>query len=104
MEEHGIYVLEDLETSYWSEFGGSNDELNSPLTTVGLLKSFVDGLHYHEYRKEPTTPTYFEKHITALHFYHNLVFIYKGFNNEGLSLVGERRRQGHQKDRTRLVE
>ncbi|GAB1543920.1 hypothetical protein NUACC21_65960 [Scytonema sp. NUACC21] len=28
------------------------------------------------------SPSYFDKHIVAIHFYHNLVILYKGNNDE----------------------
>ena len=47
------YIIEDTHTSYWAHFGGSihgpNMKVQSPgqiqITTVDLLKSFVDNLH-----------------------------------------------------------
>lgn len=90
----GIYVIEDLQTSYWSEFqgvqwGGSND-LKAPHTSMNFLKSLVDGLNYEEFIVAEYTPTYFDRNITSVHFYHNLSFIYKGNNNEGSNMLGKR--------------
>ena len=42
----GVYVLEDLHTSYLRHFGGKARDLNSPATTTGLLKQLIDGLHH----------------------------------------------------------
>ncbi|MCA1991715.1 MAG: hypothetical protein LDL41_06670, partial [Coleofasciculus sp. S288] len=39
-------------------------------------------LNHQEFLKPGYSPSYFDKHIVALHFYHNLVFVYKGNNNE----------------------
>jgi hypothetical protein len=83
----GIYAVEDTQTSYWPEargipFGGSTD-LADPRTSMNFLKSLVDGLNHVEFLDPAYAPTYFDRHIVALHFYHNLVFVYKGVNNEG---------------------
>ena len=86
LSENGIYVVEDTQTAYWADFGGSRrGELTAP-TSMNFLKSLADGLNYGEFvRKadEPLyVPSYFDEHIVAMHFYHNLVFIQKGLNNE----------------------
>jgi hypothetical protein len=94
LSPNGIYVIEDLQTSYWSQdvgdgWDGSTD-LTAPHTSMNFLKSLVDGLNYEEFVADDYTPTYFDRHIVAIHFYHNLAFIYKGLNNEGSNLLGKR--------------
>jgi len=83
MSENGIYVIEDTQTSYWPSYGGSSDDLNRSDTTMGFLKHLTDGLNYCEYRIKDYKPSYFDKHIVAMHFYQNIVFIQKGLNSEG---------------------
>ncbi|MGX7828490.1 class I SAM-dependent methyltransferase [Actinokineospora sp. 24-640] len=75
----GYYVIEDLHTSYWPTFGGDTD-LTSPRTTVGFLKTLLDGLHHEEHRPQPS---YTDRHVTGVFFYNNIVFIEKGHNQEG---------------------
>lgn len=93
LSSNGIYVIEDLQTSYWTElhgtkWGGSVD-LAASHTSVGFLKRLVDGLNYEEFCLPYYVPTYFDKNITSIHFYHNLVFIYKGSNDEGSNMVSK---------------
>lgn len=76
----GIYVIEDLQTSYWESYGGSSKDLKKPDTAMNFFKSLTDGINYSEYNIDNYQATYFDKHITSMHFYHNLVFIYKGIN------------------------
>ena len=71
------------------QFGGSTD-LNAPHTTMNFLKQRVDGLNYEEFLSQDYVPTYFDRHIEAMHFYHNLVFLYKGLNNDGSNVFGKR--------------
>ena len=85
----GIYVVEDLQTSYWEECGGSSD-LNAPGTSMGFLKGLTDGLNHEEFRHEKREASYFDTRIVSMHFYHNLVFLQKGMNNEGSNIVGRR--------------
>jgi cephalosporin hydroxylase len=78
----GLYVVEDTQTSYWPERGGSAD-LQDESTSMAFLRRMTDGLNYEEFVDETYRPTYNDTHITGLHFYHNLVFIQKGVNAEG---------------------
>ncbi len=90
----GIYVIEDTQTSYWSSVGGvewdGSSDLTAPHTGMNFFKSLIDGLNYEEFTLDEYIPTYFDKHIIAIHFYHNLIFIYKGLNNEGSNMLGKR--------------
>jgi hypothetical protein len=87
LADDGIYVVEDTQTAYWPEFGGSSDNLLHVQTSMRLLKDLVDGLNHEEFIKPGYVPTYYDEHITAMHFYHNLVFIQKGWNKEGSNIV-----------------
>ncbi|MEV7009989.1 class I SAM-dependent methyltransferase [Streptosporangium sp. NPDC051022] len=79
----GLYVIEDLQTAYWPGYGGDDRDLASPRTSIGLLKSLVDGLNHKEYDHGPGyEPSYTDAHVTSVHFYHNIAFIEKGFNDE----------------------
>lgn len=87
LAKDGIYAVEDTQSSYWPEargipFGGSTD-LAAPHTSMNFLKSLVDGLNHVEFLSKDYVPSYLDKHVVALHFYHNLVFVYKGVNDEG---------------------
>ena len=94
LADNGIYVVEDTQTSYWGgevqgmDYGGSND-LTASYTSMNYFKSLIDGLNHEEFTIDDYAPTYFDKHITAMHFYHNLIFIYKGRNNEGSNIIGK---------------
>lgn len=82
LADDGIYVVEDTQTSYWPEWGGAQDP-EDPNTSMAMLKRLCDGLNHVEYVLEPYEPSYTDRHVVAVHFYHNLVFIQKGQNNEG---------------------
>ena len=77
-----IYAIEDTQTSYWPEFGGSEDR-DSPDTTMGLVKRLVDGLNHEEFLDPDYSATYTDTHVRAVHCYHNLVVLEKGENLEG---------------------
>lgn len=88
LRDGGIYVVEDTQTSYWPAFGGSED-VNSQETSMGFMKTLIDGLHYEErLDDDERNPSYSDRYITDIHFYHNMVFVHKGLNEEG-SIRGE---------------
>jgi hypothetical protein len=82
LADDGLYVIEDIQTSYWPEWGGRED-INSPDTSMAMVKRLVDGLNYEEFVVDPYQPSYTDRHVVAIHCYHNLVFIEKGRNEEG---------------------
>lgn len=79
----GVYVIEDIQTSYWPDLGGSSNDLNNHKTGMNLVKELLDGLNYSEFIKDSFEPSYCDRHVVSVHCYHNLVFIWKGLNNEG---------------------
>ncbi|WP_242087552.1 class I SAM-dependent methyltransferase [Aestuariivivens sediminis] len=83
----GIYVVEDVQTSYWKDYGGDSDNMNNPNTIMNYFKGLCDCLNHKEFICPGYEPSYFDKHIISMHFYHNLIFIYKGLNNEESNMV-----------------
>lgn len=87
----GIYIIEDLHTSYWSSFGGSG-EIGNPKTnqdsTIYFLQSLIHDVNFigattgyadkalcsESIRKNLT---YYQRHIRSIHFYSSLCFIIK---------------------------
>lgn len=76
-----VYIIEDTETSYREEYGGSRD-LSAPGTTMNMVKGLLDGLNHVEYARPGYQPSYSERHVVGVHAYHNLVVIEKGLNDE----------------------
>jgi hypothetical protein len=82
LPDGALYAIEDTQTSYWPEFGGSEDR-SAPDTTMGFVKQLVDGLNHEEFVDDGYEPTYTDTHVRAVHCYHNLVILEKGDNREG---------------------
>jgi len=82
LKDGGIYVIEDIQTSYWDNMGGDSKDLKNQKTAMNFLKSLTDCLNYSEFLIPNYEPSYYDKKIISIHFYHNLVFIYKGNNDE----------------------
>lgn len=82
LKKGGIYVIEDTQTSYWEEYGGSSNDLNKEGTIYCYFKSLIDSLNHVEFIRDKYKKNYYDSHIVEMHFYHNMIFIYKGDNNE----------------------
>lgn len=87
LNDGGIYVIEDMQTSYWEEFGGDSENLKNPNTMMNFFKELTDCLNHSEFLLKGYQPNYFDKKIISMHFYHNLLFIYKGNNNEKSNIL-----------------
>ena len=87
LADRGIYVVEDTQTAYWPTWEGDAHDRNTPATSMGFFKGLIDGLNHSEFLAPIHSPSYFEKHIVAMHFYHNLIFIEKGLNDEVSNMV-----------------
>lgn len=71
MASGGIYVIEDLETSYRPDFGGNAD---AP-PTIGLIQRLIDGLHWQFWKGRGPKPI--DQMVKSVHVSKELVFLYK---------------------------
>jgi hypothetical protein len=85
----GIYAVEDTQTSYWPSYGGSSSDLNDPARIMGYFTRLAHSLNHEEILRKDYSPNDFEMHIVAMHFYHNLILIYKGENSEGSNEISK---------------
>jgi hypothetical protein len=72
--ERGIYVVEDLHTSYWEEFGGGYKGNGS---FVEYAKGFIDSINAWHSRDPELAPNNFTKSVTGIHFYDSILVIEK---------------------------
>jgi hypothetical protein len=82
LKDGGIYIIEDVQTSYWESFGGDSHNLDNKNTMMGYFKSLTDKLNKEELINSNYVRDYFDEKIISIHFYYNMIFIYKGNNNE----------------------
>jgi hypothetical protein len=87
LKDGGIYAIEDTQTSYWKKYGGDSEDLNNPKTMMNFFKSLTDALNNQEFIIPNYKQNYFDKKIISMHFYHNMIFIYKGDNDEKSNIV-----------------
>jgi hypothetical protein len=78
----GIYVVEDLLTAYWPNWGGEADP-SAQYKSMAMIKSLLDGLHHQEQiRSGNDERSMTELMVTGVHVHHNFALIEKGLNTE----------------------
>lgn len=56
--------------------------MKNPQSAMSFFKNLSDGLNHVEYPLEQYAPSYFDRNIVEMAFFHNLILIRKGANNE----------------------
>jgi hypothetical protein len=74
MPKNAIYMVEDLHTAYWEEYGGG---LEKPDTFINLCKDYIDKLNAHHSRGAVAPPE-FTKATFSINFYESVVCFEKG--------------------------
>ncbi|MBA3238226.1 MAG: class I SAM-dependent methyltransferase [Parachlamydiaceae bacterium] len=91
LKSGGIYIIEDLHTSYWTHFGGGGTfslPKSSPGSTIEFLKQAIDDVNFVGARtgcasfdkaslEVQAKLNMFQKDILSLHFYDSLCIILK---------------------------
>jgi len=49
---------------------------------MNFFKGMADSLNNQEFILPGYQQSYYDKNVISLHFYHNLIFVYKGNNDE----------------------
>jgi hypothetical protein len=80
LNDQGIYVVEDTQTSYWSKLGGYDKQDTKRATSY--FQTLTDSLNFIEFLEPDYTPNEIEKHLSYIHFYHNIIFIGKSLKEK----------------------
>lgn len=71
----GVYLVEDLHTSYWAEYGGG---LRRPGSFIEFAKGLIDQLNaWHSQDQGAFAPTPLTRAIDGLHFYDSVLVLEK---------------------------
>ena len=70
----GVYVVEDLHTAYWDEYGGG---LNRSGSFIELCKNLVDELNA-DWTRGALPPTDFTRCTQSIHFYDSVAVFERG--------------------------
>jgi|ERR1035437_2387986 hypothetical protein len=74
IKEDGIYLCEDIHTSYWLRFGGGYRRRG---TFIEFSKRFVDYLNAYHSNQRSLKVNEFTKSVNSLHFYDSMLVIEK---------------------------
>jgi hypothetical protein len=88
LSNNGIYVIEDLGTSYWSPWGGA---LKKKDATIEFMKDLVDNINFRFHKgnrddyvgippADDLSLSYFDLNITGISFHKGMCFVQKGPN------------------------
>tara|TARA_B100001057_G_scaffold473339_1_gene537709 strand:+ start:445 stop:1257 length:813 start_codon:yes stop_codon:yes gene_type:complete len=80
LNNDGLYVVEDMQTSYNHFFGGNPFDLKYSNSHMNFFKHLTDRLNYQEIANPFYISNKYDAKITNISFYHNLVFVRKGEN------------------------
>ena len=70
VKETGVYLVEDLHTSYWQEYGGGYQQQG---TFIEYAKGFIDQINAWHSRDSALAPSEFTKTAAGLHFYDSVL-------------------------------
>jgi hypothetical protein len=74
MPKNGMYMVEDLHTAYWEEFGGGID---NPDSFINLSKKFIDQLNA-DHSRGALTSDFITRQTFGIHFYDSIIAFEKG--------------------------
>ncbi len=74
VSEIGVYLVEDLHTSYWEDYGGGYKKQGS---FIEYAKDFIDSMNAWHSRDPELTPGNLTKSATGIHFYDSVLVIEK---------------------------
>ena len=82
LNNDGLYVVEDIQTSYNHFFGGNPFDLKYSNSHMNFFKHLTDRLNYQEIANPFYISHKYDAKIINVSFYHNLVFVRKGVNDK----------------------
>lgn len=75
IDKNGVYLCEDLHTSYWPKWGGGYKKRG---TFIEYSKNFIDYINaWHSVKKSRLRVTEFTKSVHSLHYYDSILVIEK---------------------------
>ncbi len=74
MTRAGLYLVEDLHTAYWDEFGGG---VGRPGTFVEVAKGLIDELNA-DHTRGAIAPNDFSRTTLSMHFYDSVIVLERG--------------------------
>lgn len=74
VKDNGVYLCEDIHTSYWLKFGGGYKRSG---TFIEYSKNFIDFLNAHHSEQKSLKVSKFTESVDSLHYYDSILVIEK---------------------------
>lgn len=74
INDDGIYLCEDLHTSYWKNYGGG---FKNPNSFIEYSKKIIDYINAWHSQEPQLKVNYFTKNIYAIHYYDSIIVLEK---------------------------
>ncbi len=74
VKEDGVYLCEDLHTSYWLKWGGGHKRRN---TFIEFSKNFIDYLNAFHSEQNSLKVNSFTKSVNSIHYYDSIIVVEK---------------------------
>ncbi|MTI31866.1 class I SAM-dependent methyltransferase [Xanthovirga aplysinae] len=74
IKDDGVYLCEDLHTSYWHSFGGGHKRIG---TFIEYSKNFIDHINAYHSTQNSLKVNGFTKSVNSLHYYDSILVIEK---------------------------
>jgi hypothetical protein len=74
LPKNGVYMVEDLHTAYWDEYGGG---VSKPDTFINISKDFIDRLNA-DHSRGQVTPNFITRQTFGISFYDSVIVFEKG--------------------------
>jgi len=74
LSKNGLYIVEDLHTGYWKEYGGG---IGKPDTFINVGKNFIDRLNA-DHARGAIEPDFITRNTFAISFYDSVVVLERG--------------------------
>ena len=81
LKNKGLYVVEDIQTSYNHFFGGNPFDLKYSNSHMNFFKHLTDSINYQEIANPFYIKKKYDSQILNISFHHNIVFLKKGVND-----------------------
>lgn len=79
VKPNGVYLCEDLHTSYWLLFGGGHKRKG---TFIEFSKNFIDQLNAYHSQQKSLYVNDFTKSVDSIHYYDSVLVIEKGIKEK----------------------
>jgi hypothetical protein len=89
VRQTGLYFVEDTQTSYWRGAWSASVRHNPANPTYAYFRQIPDWINYSEIPVDDEVG-YFERNIVGVHFFHNLIVVEKGINDEPSNFLPSR--------------